>query len=198
MGILDKIQNAISNDDDTKDIKNVDWSTKPGDKNASDNEGIEKLYQSLVDSDMIKDYMQDDLRHRVEAGDEYDFISMLAGSAIINKDIETVKKFMTDYKLEIGKDEIEAAEESGCEKMLKFIKAHEYMRTEAINKPIDINIEKDDLYDGERYKWYVGDYDGTVTFSDDERGLTDIEWNQEEVPGNYEDIEDKILDKISQ
>ena len=139
MGILDKLQSVISRDDNKElidAIKSRDWSTKPGDKNASDNESVEKLYQELVDANVIKDYMQDDLRHRIEASDETDFISMLARSAIENNDIETVKKFMTDYKLEIGEHEIEAAEESGDSKMIEFISSNEYQYTESTDEKI--------------------------------------------------------------
>lgn len=43
----------------------------------------------------------------------------------------------------------------------------------------------------DRYVWEHGDYTGTVTF-DGIRGPTRIEWDQTELPQNWEDIEDKI------
>lgn len=44
----------------------------------------------------------------------------------------------------------------------------------------------------DRYGWEHGDYTGTVTF-DGIRGPTRIEWDQTELPENWEEIECDIL-----
>lgn len=44
-------------------------------------------------------------------------------------------------------------------------------------------------YLGERMTWEHGEYSGTITFPGEERGPTVIDWNEEELPDNWEEIE---------
>ena len=96
--LVAKTDNKISEDYDEPNS----WITKPYDDNASDDKEIEDLFDALVNDDMIKPYMQDGLRHRVEAGDKYDFISMLADASIEEGDNETLERFIDNYGFEKG------------------------------------------------------------------------------------------------
>jgi hypothetical protein len=51
------------------------------------------------------------------------------------------------------------------------------------------------------FGWYMkignDEFDGTLSFPKDERGKVEIEWNQSNLPENWEELEQKIIDKAN-